>query len=243
MGQDRAIRTYPTEPHLGSNSGHHTLAERVRHEIALGIRDGRYRPGDRIGQEELAREYGTSRLPIREALRQLASEGLITLQPHAGARVARLDLAELEEVYLIRERIEPLAVARSVPHLSDDDLITLELLVSQLDDLSSPIQPAPSDGEDKVGKWIELDRVFHLTTFKRAQLPRLLAYIDNLWSATQQYRRIYGQLPNRFAIAQTEHRLLLEALKRRDPDDAERIVLMHIRRTRLTLEQHDDLFQ
>lgn len=59
--------------HFGSNSTHHTLAERVRQEIAQGIREGRCRAGDRIGQEELAREYGTSRLPIREALRQLAA--------------------------------------------------------------------------------------------------------------------------------------------------------------------------
>jgi DNA-binding GntR family transcriptional regulator len=123
--------------HFGSNSTHHTLAERVRQEIAQRIREGRYRAGDRIGQEELASEYGTSRLPIREALRQLASEGLITVQPHAGARVARLDLAELEEVYLIRERIDPLAVARCVPNLSDEDLTALELLVVQMETLSS----------------------------------------------------------------------------------------------------------
>lgn len=114
---------------------------------------------------------------------------------------------------MIRERIEPFAVARCVPNLSEEDLTAMELLVVQLEALSSPTQQAPTDGEDKVGKWIELDRVFHLATFKRAQLPRLLAYIDNLWNATQQYRRIYGQLPNRFAIAQTEHRLWLEALK------------------------------
>src|SRR2546425_5188727 len=109
MDHDPTIVLEHSKAHLGSNSGHHTLTERVRHEIAQGIREGRYRPGDRIGQEVLAREYGTSRLPIREALRHLASEGLITFQPHAGARIARLDPAELEEVYLIRERIEPLA--------------------------------------------------------------------------------------------------------------------------------------
>src|SRR5215467_8077804 len=95
------------------------LTEQVR----LGIRDdivsGRLRPGERIVQDSVARRYGTSRIPVREALRDLASEGLVTLAPDVGARVAKLNPGELHEVYLMREALEPIAVAASVPLLPD----------------------------------------------------------------------------------------------------------------------------
>jgi DNA-binding GntR family transcriptional regulator len=218
---------------LDAEQPYRTLAERVREDIRNEILAGGYRPGQRIGQEALARRHGTSRIPIREALRQLASEGLVVLQPHVGARVATLDLRELDEVYQIREQVEPFAIGKSAPLLTDADLEALRAFVEQMEVAAL---------NDEVSRWIELDRDFHLRTFVATPLPRLLALIDGLWNTTQQYRRLYGLLPNRLEIAGVEHRLLLDALERRDSDDATRILTMHIRRTRLTLDEHADLF-
>ena len=93
-------------------------------ELRDEILDGRLRPGERIHQEAVAERFGTSRLPVREALRQLQHEGLVVVLPNAGARVVRLDQAELGEVYLLRERLEPLAIERSAPGLSTADQLS-----------------------------------------------------------------------------------------------------------------------
>jgi DNA-binding GntR family transcriptional regulator len=209
------------------------LAESVSRGLRNAILDGRLKPGERIRQESVAHQYGTSRIPVREALRHLESEGLVILEPHVGARVARLDRAELDEVYLLRERLEPLAIAQSVPHLSDSQLANIRLYVEEMERVADP---------EDLTRWIELDRRFHLATFAGAPLPRLIRLIEAFWNTTQQYRRAYTLLPRRLEIAHAEHRLLLEALERRDPADAERLLQTHIRRTRLTLDEHLELF-
>src|SRR5262245_30698400 len=218
---------------IGSDQDRATAVELVSRGLRDAIFDGRLHPGERLRQEAVASEFGTSRIPVREALRQLASEGLVVLQPHAGARVARLELDELEEIYQLRERLEPLAIARSVPLLSEHQLCELGSLVEEMERVADP---------DDLKRWLRLDRDFHLGTFACAPMPRLLGLIEGFWNTTQQYRRVYTLLPRRLEIAHAEHRLLLEALMRRDPDDAQRLLVTHIRRTRLTLEEHMELF-
>src|SRR5690606_31424970 len=94
--------------------------------IAAGLRQqilhGELAPGSRIRQEELAAQFGASRLPVRDALRQLEAEGLVRLVANSGAWVERLSLAECTEVYLVRERIEPLLLSMSIPHLGESEL-------------------------------------------------------------------------------------------------------------------------
>ncbi len=213
--------------------GYEPLAILVADRLRESILDGRLKPGERIRQEALAAEMGTSRIPVREALNRLQNEGLVTLTSHVGARVAQLRLAELDEVYLIRERLEPLAISQSAPHLKAGQLRELHAYVEQME--------ASADVDDP-SRWVDLDRRFHLATYAGAGLPRLLELIDTLWNATQQYRRAYTRLPERFALAHAEHRLLVEALERRDAENAELLSLLHIRRTRLTLAEHKELF-
>lgn len=214
-------------------SGHEPLANAVVEYLRREILAGTLKPGDRIRQEAIAHQMGTSRIPVREALNRLQNEGLVTLTSHVGARVAQLDLAELDEVYRIRERLEPLAIARSTPGLT----------AAQLQDLADYIDAmeAAADVEDP-SRWVDLDRRFHLASYAGADMPRLLEMIEGLWNATQQYRRAYTRLPERFALAHAEHRLILEALERHDAQNAELLSLMHIRRTRLTLDEHTELF-
>jgi DNA-binding GntR family transcriptional regulator len=212
------------------------LGELIRRDLRERIIGGQLKPGERIRQEALAKESGTSRIPVREALRELAAEGLVILEPHVGARVARLDLEELVEIYLLRERLEPMAIALSAPHLSDKQLGALRSYVEQMERFSAPA----SDHSRR--DWLELDKRFHLATFAEDGSPRLNRLIASFWDATQQYRRIYTLLPTRLEITRAEHRLLLEALERRDSADAERLLHTHIRRTRLILTSHPELF-
>jgi DNA-binding GntR family transcriptional regulator len=218
------------------------LSQVATRYLREAILEGRLRAGDRIRQEAIARQLGTSRIPVREALRQLENEGLINLVPRSGARVAKLDFEESAEVYRIREELEPLAVAQSAPHLSDSQ-------VDQLRDLMLQIERS-----DDPAVWLLLDRRFHLASYAAAAMPRLLKMIENFWNSTQQYRRIYygmiararqeqASAAREAPLTHVDHRLLFDALERRDPVDAECILRSHIRRTRIALANHQELFE
>lgn len=199
------------------------------------ILDGRLRPGERIGQQAVAGRFGTSRLPVREALRELQNEGLVVVLPNAGARVARLDAEDFDEVYLLRERLEPLAVERSAPRLTDEQLAVLRDEVEAMETLA--------DVDGREAEWLAHDRAFHVGAFAAARSPRLLAIIEVLWNVAEPYRRAYlGLHPEIVDLTLVEHRLLLDALERRDGDDAARVLEMHIRRTRLGLAKHPEVF-
>ncbi len=205
--------------------------------ILEGVRNlilrGDLKPGDRIRQEALASEYGVSRIPVREALRQLENEGLVSLVPHSGARVARVDLNECVELYRLREVIEPVVISASVPNLTYED-------VADLRERMLAIEAAAGD----VQKWLAEDRQFHLASYRAAEMPQALRMVEGFWNQTQQYRRAYvGNLPpERLEVVHLEHRLIIDAIERRDAEDAGERQRQHIRRTRVGLLDHAELF-
>jgi DNA-binding GntR family transcriptional regulator len=221
------------EPGARLDGPYEPLGQAIAQRVREAILDGVLGPGTRIRQEALAKRFGVSRIPVREALRRLESEGLVTLIPHSGARVARLDRAEHVELYRIREALEPVALAASAPLLREAQL-------AELHRLAAAIGEAHEDGR----RWLELDRDFHLASYAAAPLPRLLAMIDDLWTTTQHYRRAYRDTLSAadFAFVDLDHRLILDALDRRDPVDAAERIRSHIRRTRLVLAQHGEVF-
>lgn len=208
-----------------------SFPERVADWIRNEIVEGRLAPGERIRQEAVARQCNTSRMPVREALKRLHDEGLVTHVSHVGARVATLDIAELDEIYLLREQLEPLALAESILRLTSEDHERLHEYVLEMEACADPDDPS---------RWVSIDRHFHLMTYSGARMPQLLEIIDGLWNRTQHYRRAYTRLPDRFEIAHMEHRLLLEAIVRRDPETAAAISRVHIRRTRLALDSESE---
>ena len=100
-------------------STHGAAGARIAAELREAILTGEHAPGTRIRQEDLADRHGASRVPVREALRMLEAEGLVTLIANTGAWVSSLSLVECEEMYQIRERIEPLLLRLNVPLMSD----------------------------------------------------------------------------------------------------------------------------
>lgn len=207
-------------------------SQRVADALRTLILTGEIAPGSRIRQEQLAAEYGISRIPVREALRRLESEGLVILVPNSGAWVARLDQAECIEIYKIRERIEPLALAESCDHLTGD-------ILEQLSAIAAEIEAAPDTDE-----FLRLDRQFHLLSYSGADMPNLQQMIHKFWNTTQHYRRAFAFAAERSSMMAVhhEHALILEALGRRDGGHAARVLYDHIRRTRLKLEEHKEIF-
>ena len=210
---------------------------RVVRELRGEILDGRLRPGDRIGQAALADRLGVSRSPVREALRELQAEGLVAQVSNVGARVVSLDADAFGEVYWLRERIEPGALAAGIAQLEPGDDAQLRSWVEQM-------EQAAAEGDHDT--WHELDRVFHFLPLERAGLARVQQQVELLWNQAAPYRRIYTThttFPDAVVISHAEHRLLLDAIERREPSDAERLLAVHIRRTRLALRAHPELFE
>ncbi len=212
--------------------GRSVSTARVASYLRGAILGGQLRPGDRIRQEEVADRLGASRLPVREALRMLAAEGLTELEPHKGARVPRLTRHEVDVIYQMRERLEPLALAESLPRLDAGDHEQLGQLQQRME-----------DGGD-LESFLGLDREFHLLTYRGCPVEPLNSVVTRLWNSTQPYRRSYVTLggPDRMWLVNAEHRLILDAVLRRDAADGERYLAGHIRRTRIELSHHPEVF-
>lgn len=208
----------------------------IGHRVTDMIRDlilsGELVPGSRISQESLAARFGTSRIPVRDALNRLESDGLVVLKPNSGAWVAKLDLNECIEIYKIRERIEPLALSEAVARMSDEDIGALEALVEEM------IETTDTE------TFLRLDRQFHLASYRAAGMQQLVHMVERFWNSTQHYRRAFTNLLGQEGswIIHSEHRLIIDAIRRRDCEGAGHVLFEHIRRTRFELERHKELF-
>jgi DNA-binding GntR family transcriptional regulator len=198
------------------------VAQHLREQII----EGRMSPGSPVRQEAVAKDLGVSRIPVREALALLEREGLVTIRPHSGARVAVLDFDECMELYKIRERVEPLALSESIGLLTEEDLSRVRELAAH----------AESVADDYVA-WIEADRRFHVACVASNHLPHLTRLVEGFWNTTQQYRRILVRqfTPEDFDLYQCEHRLIVEALRTQNHRGAEDVMRLHIERARLRI--------
>lgn len=221
-----------TETSTGPAAASGVGSTRVASYLRQAILGGDLRPGDRIRQEEVAARLGASRLPVREALRMLEAEGLTEHVAHKGARVPRLSPHEVDVVYRMRERLEPLALAESMPRLGPDEHARLEVVQQRIE-----------DNED-VEKFLDLDREFHMLTYSGCDIDPLMSNVTRLWNSTQHYRRAFIALGgrSRMWVVNAEHRLILDAVVRQDADDGERFLGGHIRRTRIELSRHPEVF-
>lgn len=232
----RSSRQQPAA--TGVRDGHSSL------RIAGGVREsilaGELAPGSRIRQEDVAERFGASRVPVREALRILESDGLVTLVPNSGAWVTRFSLSECNEVYQMRERIEPLLLRYSRPRLSPQALDRLDELAREMQSVTKSATQSAMDA----ALFLRLDREFHLLSYSAADTVVLGEVVQRLWNMTQHYRLIFTRLadPAAMEASHDEHRMLVRALRSGDDDQAELIARSHIRRTRLQLASHAEVF-
>jgi DNA-binding GntR family transcriptional regulator len=207
-------------------------SQRVADYLRQAILGGDIAPGQRVRQAMVAERFGASRLPVREALRMLEAEGLIENEANKGARVPLLDRDEVDIIYQMRERLEPLALCQSIPHLTEDDVRRLGRIQDEIE--------ANSD----VREFLRLDRELHLLTYSGCPFEQLTSMVTRLWNSTQHYRRAFvtSSGPGRMWVINAEHRLLLDAIERQDTTDAERYLGGHIRRTRVELAKRPEVF-
>ena len=184
-----------------------TAQEFVLGEVRRMIATGNLRAGEQIKQDALAEQLGTSRVPLREALKILEGEGQVTYHPHRGYFVANLSADDLIEVYRIRQLLEDEAVSRAIPLLTADDLAQLATAMAE-------VEAAGERGD--VPAMTASNRRFHFILIERAGLPRLTRLIRQLWDATDAYRAMYFADPVNRIQVDREHRQILDALNERD---------------------------
>lgn len=207
------------------------ISDVVRKEIL----DGTLGPGTHIRQEELADRFGTSRLPVREALRILETDGLVLTQANRGARVPHLTLAECDELYRAREVLEPMLLTDSVPVITDEAISSMSTLQGQMDAGSATIED-----------YLDHDRQFHMLSYSGAQLPYISMTVEQLLNRTQHYRRAHAAMvrDNTFRLQQlhSDHHAILLAIERRDTVEASQLMHLHTRRARLELSNQPEIF-
>lgn len=203
--------------------GPRTVAEQVANVLREAIANGSLEAGTALRQDDLAEQFGFSRMPIRDALRQLETEGIVSIHPTKGAHVARMDSAEISEIYALRELLESEALRLSIPNLAGAKLDEAEQVLDQI------------DAERNVGRWGALNRAFHLALYDGCGNHRLLGLIEAHHNAADRYVRILLSNLDYRNRSQTEHRDLLAACRRRDGDEAVSILRRHLREGSETL--------
>lgn len=183
------------------------------------IRDGRFAGGARIKPEEVASVLGLSRMPVREAIRQLDSEGLLTIRLNRGAVVTMLSSGELTELFEMRAVLEGLAMRTAVAAMDDDAFEEADLLLARME-----------RARPDVGDWINRHEAFHDFLCRRSGRDRLIAEVARLRAAVAPYLRLSLHASSA-AMDTAEHRLLVDVLRTGDPDRAEATMRNHVSST------------
>lgn len=195
-----------------------SLPEVISDQLRTDITRGVYKPGPvRIGA--LAERFGVSSMPVREALRRLEAEGLISFQRNRQIIINALSVDEVEEVFEIRTQLEPFALRRAVVRLQHDAeaLQALDKLILRMD-----------EAVDNPDPWRTINMEFHARLYRGAGMPRLEAMIASLWAIIESYIRFYLQIAADVELAQQQHKEMLALVRSGDGDAAASMLVAHI---------------
>jgi len=204
----------------------HTTQESVVDYLRTLILSHQISPGERLVQSELAEELGVSRTPVREALHELASEGLVILSAYKGASVTDFSLRDLEEIYCVRIALEGYAANLATQLITDDDFLQLKSLVRQMKEtfhLGDRLQ------------LLRVNREFYSTFYTIPKQQRLYDMIMQHLDLANAYRRMAFSLDRLYMNTVAHHEELLAVLQRRDAKTAEHLTRLWLQETADTL--------
>lgn len=205
-----------------------TAEEEAYLYLHKALRLGQYKAGERLIPEDIAAEIGMSRMPVREAFRRLAADGLVTLRPNRGCVVAGLTLDELNEAFEIRSVLEGLAVRLVAPRLTADHFEELDRLLLRME----------RAGEAGSSDWVLRHQEFHAYIYTLSGRPKLIRQIATLHVAIEPYMRIWFDYVEKPLSAREEHQNLIDALKSGDCAEAERVMEDHVLGTASLLAEY-----
>lgn len=196
-----------------------TRTQVVVEAIRAQILSGEIKAGEPLRQAALAEQLQVSRIPIREALLQLEAEGLVKFEPHKGATATEISPDLIDELFELRALLETDLLARSIPLLTEQDLLRAEQQLAQLD---TALQ---SDNHALI--WPELNSAFHLSLYKAVR-PQSYDIVSNLNKNTDRYIRMHLQMAGRILKSNNEHQQLLALCRARDIAGACTLLGRHI---------------
>jgi DNA-binding GntR family transcriptional regulator len=184
-------------------------------QLRRRIVDGSLPPGSRIDQDAEAEALGVSRMPLREALRRLEAEGLVSVVRHGGAFVRDLSLGDLDDLYLLRAALEGLAGRIGTEQLSDTELNEMKCLVPSME----AVVRSPD-----LDAWLNVDWEFHSIIYGAAGHPRLFKMIRMLLDESARYRHLILADPEEVRLAFGHHREIIFACEQRDGERVEGVI-------------------
>lgn len=183
-----------------------TRQELVTDAIRGAILRGRFRPGDRLDQTELADEMNVSRSPVREALRILTAEDLVTHYRHRGTVVTERTSEELRELLFMRKLLEGAAARRAITLMTEERIRRLKAVIDE------------AHAAEDMERVLELNNIFHATIYEAYPQPYLIAEIQKLRNKIAPYNRLYLDGPGQKAAAWADHQRIYEACVAQDAD-------------------------
>jgi DNA-binding GntR family transcriptional regulator len=193
--------------------------------IREAILEGRLEPGSRLTEEELARELGISRTPVREALLMLQAEGLIETAPNRGAVVRTHDADDLVDLYQLRALLEGYAARQAAARVSDEEIVLLRESCDRFDRIAS----------DDVRELVKENLLFHCAIHAAAGSARLTAMLRRVIELPLVYKSYVWYPPDQKRISAHYHRQITNALSVRDAERAELVMIEHVFEGRDTL--------
>lgn len=194
--------------------------------LRKAIIEGELQDGEPLRQDEIARMFNTSRIPVREAISRLEEQGLVKSQRYKGAVVAGLSLEEASEVFDFRALVECEVIRRAVPQMSPTLLAEAR---AYCEDFAA--SPNPMD-------WGDLNRKFHGALYSACALPYHISVVDNAMDRIDRYLRAQLVLSDGMERANIEHLAILEACEKGDAERAAALTLTHIEGAKASLAEH-----
>lgn len=200
----------PVSVTLRSGTAGQTAISVIRERILAG----ELSPGTKLSQHQLATELGMSRIPVRDALRSLAGEGLVTFRANATALVSPLSVEDLQELYELRISLEPRLGRLAIPNLTERHFTEMEAMIERMGSLTD------------TATWLPLNNRFHETLYTAAGRQRSLDIIAVVRRQTDRYTAVHVEL--NYDLVDTEHRMILEAARQGQTTRIEALITAHI---------------
>ncbi|WP_339101962.1 GntR family transcriptional regulator [Pseudomonas sp. G166] len=198
----------------------------IEESLREAILDGRLPCGTALRQQELADLFGVSRMPVREALRQLEAQSLLNVVQHKGAVVAPLITNDAVETYALRSVLESFALRLSIPLLDDSDLTLAAQYIEQLETETDHAQIA------------KLNRLFHMSLYHKAPNSKLLDLVERELNEEERFLRFHLSSMGLGKLTQDDHHALLEAARAKDVDNAITLLERHLEKACVTMRRY-----